>query len=333
MYRLRRVHPPDKVVLDNVSLSFLPGRQDRRAGRERGGQVHAAADHGRARPRASPARRSSRPAPPWACCRRSPTSTPPRTCAATSRRASPSTVGLLRRFEEIGARLGEVEPDEMEALLAEYQEVQDEIERRNAWDLERKLDVAMDALRVPPGDQDVTHPLRRRAPPRRPLPPAALGARPAAARRAHQPPRRRVGRLARAPPRGVPRHRRRRDPRPLLPRQRGRLDPRARPRPAASPGRATTRPGSSRSACAWSRRRRASRRARRPSPASWSGCAARRARARPRARRASRTTSAWWPRRASAAPARSRSASPRRRAWATWSWRPRASPRATATAC
>ena len=65
-------------------------------------------------------------------------------------------------------------------------------------------------------------------------------ARPAAARRADQPPRRRVGGLARAPPRGVPGHRRRRDPRPLLPRQRRRLDPRARPRPRASPSRATT---------------------------------------------------------------------------------------------
>ena len=66
------------------------------------------------------------------------------------------SMALLRRFEEIGARLGEAGPDEMEALLAEYQEVQDEIERRNAWDIERTLDVAMDALRVPPGDQDVT---------------------------------------------------------------------------------------------------------------------------------------------------------------------------------
>ena len=55
-------------------------------------------------------------------------------------------------------------------------------------------------------------------------------ARPAAARRADQPPRRRVGRLARADPAGVPRHRRRRHPRPVLPRQRRRLDPRARPR-------------------------------------------------------------------------------------------------------
>ena len=73
--------------------------------------------------------------------------------------------------------------------------------------------------------------LRRRAAPRRAVPAAAVAARPAAARRAHQPPRRRVGRVARAVPAGLPRHRRRRHPRPLLPRQRRRLDPRARPRP------------------------------------------------------------------------------------------------------
>ncbi|HMM48180.1 MAG TPA: energy-dependent translational throttle protein EttA, partial [Miltoncostaeaceae bacterium] len=66
------------------------------------------------------------------------------------------TVALLHRFEEIGVELGSADPDAMEKLLEEYQRVQDEIERRNAWDLERTLDVAMDALRVPPGDQDVT---------------------------------------------------------------------------------------------------------------------------------------------------------------------------------
>ena len=55
--------------------------------------------------------------------------------------------------------------------------------------------------------------------------------RPAAARRAHQPPRRRVGGLARALPAGVPGHRRGHHPRPVLPRQRGPVDPRARPGP------------------------------------------------------------------------------------------------------
>ena len=72
--------------------------------------------------------------------------------------------------------------------------------------------------------------LGRRAAPGRALPPAALLARPAPARRADEPPRRRVGRLAGAVPRGLQGHRDGRHPRPLLPRQRRRLDPRARPR-------------------------------------------------------------------------------------------------------
>src|SRR6185436_2587824 len=71
--------------------------------------------------------------------------------------------------------------------------------------------------------------LRRRAPPRRALPATALLARPAAARRADEPPRRRVGELARALSRRLQGHRRRHHPRSLLPRQRRRLDPRARP--------------------------------------------------------------------------------------------------------
>ncbi len=74
-------------------------------------------------------------------------------------------------------------------------------------------------------------PLRWRAPPGRALPVADPTARHPPPRRAHQPPRRALGGLARAPPQGLPGHRHRGDPRPLLPRQRRRLDPRARPRP------------------------------------------------------------------------------------------------------
>jgi ATP-binding cassette ChvD family protein len=65
-------------------------------------------------------------------------------------------VALLRTFEDIGARLGEMEPDEMETALVQYGELQEQIDRLDAWDLDGKLDVAMDALRVPPGDQDVS---------------------------------------------------------------------------------------------------------------------------------------------------------------------------------
>jgi energy-coupling factor transporter ATP-binding protein EcfA2 len=79
----------------------------------------------------------------------------------------------------------------------------------NAWELDRTVDIAMDALRVPrPGDAAVDPPLRRREAPRRAVPLLLSEARPAPARRAHQPPRRRDGRLAGAHPARVPRHRR-----------------------------------------------------------------------------------------------------------------------------
>jgi sulfate-transporting ATPase len=59
--------------------------------------------------------------------------------------------GLLRRFDEVTTRLGEpVTPDEMDALLAEQSEIQEGIDAVNAWDVDRQLEIAMDALRLPP---------------------------------------------------------------------------------------------------------------------------------------------------------------------------------------
>src|SRR6059036_1133120 len=68
-----------------------------------------------------------------------------------------STRALLQRFEEVSTRLGEpIEADEMEKLLDEQARLQDRIDASNAWDLNRTVEMAMDALRVPPGDADVT---------------------------------------------------------------------------------------------------------------------------------------------------------------------------------
>jgi ATP-binding cassette ChvD family protein len=64
---------------------------------------------------------------------------------------------LLTRFEEVSARLAEPLSDEqMEKLLEEQARLQDQIEAANAWDLDRTVELAMDALRVPPPDADVT---------------------------------------------------------------------------------------------------------------------------------------------------------------------------------
>jgi energy-dependent translational throttle protein EttA len=155
MYRLRRTHPPDKVVLDNVSLSFLPGAKIGVLGANGAGKstllrIMAGLD------REFSGDALLAPGATVGLLPQEPDLDPSKDVRGNVEEGVVDSMALLRRFEEIGARLGEVEPDEMEALLAEYQEVQDEIERRNAWDIERTLDVAMDALRVPPGDQDVT---------------------------------------------------------------------------------------------------------------------------------------------------------------------------------
>jgi ATP-binding cassette ChvD family protein len=64
---------------------------------------------------------------------------------------------LLDRFEEVSAKFGEVtDDDEMNALMAEQGELQEKIDAADAWDIERHVEIAMDALRCPPGDADVS---------------------------------------------------------------------------------------------------------------------------------------------------------------------------------
>src|SRR5262245_18328636 len=64
---------------------------------------------------------------------------------------------LLNRYDEVNTRLGEdLSPDEMDKVLEEQGKLQDKIEAANAWDLDSRLELAMDALRLPPADADVT---------------------------------------------------------------------------------------------------------------------------------------------------------------------------------
>jgi energy-dependent translational throttle protein EttA len=68
-----------------------------------------------------------------------------------------STRDLLRRFDQINARFAEpMTDDEMTALIEEQGRVQEAIDHAGAWDLDRKIDIAMDALRLPPDDADVS---------------------------------------------------------------------------------------------------------------------------------------------------------------------------------
>jgi len=67
------------------------------------------------------------------------------------------TRALLTEFERLSEELGEVtDPDEMEKLLNRQAAVQDKIDHSNAWKLDRQIEIAMDAMNLPPGDADVT---------------------------------------------------------------------------------------------------------------------------------------------------------------------------------
>ena len=67
------------------------------------------------------------------------------------------TKALLDRFNEVSARFAEpMDDDEMNALIEEQGELQEQIDNANAWELERTVDIAMDALRCPAGDAEVT---------------------------------------------------------------------------------------------------------------------------------------------------------------------------------
>src|SRR5213595_3432478 len=66
------------------------------------------------------------------------------------------TKALLERFEAVSARFAEnLSPEEMEALIAEQGELQEKIDHADAWELDRTVEIAMDALRCPPGEAAV----------------------------------------------------------------------------------------------------------------------------------------------------------------------------------
>src|ERR1700722_19255432 len=63
---------------------------------------------------------------------------------------------LLERFEALSARFAEdLSPEEMDALIAEQGELQEQIDAADAWELDRTVEIAMDALRCPPGGTSV----------------------------------------------------------------------------------------------------------------------------------------------------------------------------------
>ncbi len=156
MQNLRRVHPPNKEVLKGIYLSFYPGAKigvlgGNGAGKSTLLRIMAGVDKdffGDAKP-ADGIRIGYLP--------QEPGLDPAKTVLGNVEEAVAATKKLLTRFDEVNLKLGEdLKPGEMDKLLEEQGKLQDAIEAANGWDLDRTLEIAMDALRLPPADADVT---------------------------------------------------------------------------------------------------------------------------------------------------------------------------------
>jgi len=253
MKGLGKVYPPDRQVLKDIWLSFLPGAKIGVLGLNGSGKSTLLRVMAGERPPFS-GRLCRRRASASGSSRRNRVSIRPRTCSATSRRGrgdSRAAHAVRRGEREVRE---ELTPEELDALLEEQGKLQDRIDQLHAWDLDARLEQAMDALRCPPPDADVSTLSggeRRRVALCRLLlrsPDLLLLDEPTNHLDASR-------RVARAFPARLPGHRRRGDPRPLLPRQRGWLDPRAGPRPGHPLARANTRRGSNRRSSGSSSRR------------------------------------------------------------------------------
>jgi ATP-binding cassette ChvD family protein len=156
MQNLRKVVPPQREILKGIWLSFLPGAKIGVIGQNGAGKstllrIMAGVDHeflGEARP-ADGIRIGYLP--------QEPQLDPTKNVLENVAVAVKETRDLLKRFEDLSMKLGEpMSEQEMDGLLAEQSKLQDQIEACNGWDIDRTLEIAMDALRCPPADADVT---------------------------------------------------------------------------------------------------------------------------------------------------------------------------------
>jgi ATP-binding cassette ChvD family protein len=157
MTGVTKVHPPDKKVLDNIHLAFYPGAKIGVIGPNGSGKsslmrIMAGVDTsfiGEAKPH--PGTRIGYFA-------QEPDMGSAETVQDAVNEGVAETRALLTRFEEISAKLGEpMDDDAMTKLLAEQAELQDKIDAADAWNLDRHVELAMDALRLPPSDAKIAH--------------------------------------------------------------------------------------------------------------------------------------------------------------------------------
>jgi ATP-binding cassette ChvD family protein len=153
---LRKVVGEGRVILDEINLSFFPGAKIGVLGHNGAGKssllrIMAGIDEdylGEARPL-----KGIR----VGFLAQEPELDPNKTVLGNVEEGVGETGKLLEDFNAISARFGEpLDDDEMNALLAKQAALQDKIDAVDGWEIERTLEVAMDALRCPPGDADVT---------------------------------------------------------------------------------------------------------------------------------------------------------------------------------
>jgi ATP-binding cassette ChvD family protein len=156
IYSMRKVRKAvgDKVILDDVTLSFLPGAKigvvgPNGAGKSTVLKMMAGLDQ--------PSNGDATLSPGYSVgiLLQEPPLDESRDVRGNVEQAVHETREVLREYEEINEKLGAPDAD-FDTLLARQAELIDYIEAHDAWELDSKLDQAMDALRLPPGDADVT---------------------------------------------------------------------------------------------------------------------------------------------------------------------------------
>ncbi len=154
MRNLRRFYPPDREVLRGINLSFFPGAKIGVIGANGSGKssllrIMASVDDGfTGEARLTPGFSVG-------FLPQEPQLDPAKDVLGNVSDGIAGTKALVDRFNEVCASFGDPDAD-LEALLAEQADLQDKIDAAGAWDLERTFEIAMDALRLPPPDMDVT---------------------------------------------------------------------------------------------------------------------------------------------------------------------------------
>jgi len=154
MNRVGKIVPPKKHILKDISLSFFPGAKIGVLGLNGAGKstllrIMAGIDteiEGEARPQ---------PGINIGYLPQEPQLDPEKDVRGNVEEGVAEVKGLLDRFNEVSAQFADPDAD-FDALMAEQGKLQDQIEAAGAWDLDRKLDQAADALRLPAWDADVT---------------------------------------------------------------------------------------------------------------------------------------------------------------------------------